>query len=802
MAPEEPSEPESIHTWKEIDTVYPFGQQSRGSEPAFRLSLHQAETPCYGILLAGLYPKAISVCLSASNSIKILRAIRSDDGNYRFHEMLQVNAIASVINDISWAPGSIRPHDLIAAACDDGCVRLYTVTVLTKSHSPSTNAGSFEESPSRDRHSSSHVHRQALSGIGAGLAGFSRGETARRPDGEYAYIESPTYRSRHYEKMYSKGRISSLCRDDILTSRGANPRTGVISPCILGGSSEASEGSDYVLIGWQQQERQPTVCVDERWKQDDLGWSLVECASGYPESNAVAIKSSDPGIASIAPEPISANPARARDLTSPPISNKAIEDCGKTYNGSLEDSVEDHMGEITQDIWRNSIPPSADRRLLLESHFRIPRKAVGSGRGSSNIQPDRSLREGLMSELSRYNATPRDKASRPFLPVFPDIIAIGHHAYPSTPSGDRDHHFDRKLTSQTKRRYGSLGVREIHPIYQGSQPRDQHASLVHPPKAPINPNLENTYRRPKVLLPARLRGYSTHHSEYRSASPKSTSRESVVDQRPNIKRLLATTAVPVANWFKQLANAECQNTRTSLAETHVRMASGQQEDRVREEVCPASTLDGIDASTCAARKAFRNISASKTCPETLKKPPLVSPVQQQTLLSRRGPRNPIGRAIFSHQQTPEKQRRIRDLTRPADGTPTAAGKHSPGRVGTIVRRKDTPEVFDSLLAILRELTSLVHFGYLHERLSKRTRQAVLTFHHAPEAIRTLRSQNANVWDYLSAIRHIVVATAYMVVLLSVVAAILKALKVFIDIAMCIWYPLGLLLKMVRWIVLD
>ncbi|KAI4159916.1 MAG: hypothetical protein L6R39_000292 [Caloplaca ligustica] len=160
----EPSEPESLRQWKEVDSVYPFGQQSRGSEPAFRLSLHQAETPSYGALSAGLDPKTISLCLSANSSIKILRATRSDDGNYQFHEMLDINGISSAINDVSWAPGSIRPHDLIAAACNDGCVRAYALTTPYKPHSASTGIGQVQSSPPEERHSSSLAIRQTPSG--------------------------------------------------------------------------------------------------------------------------------------------------------------------------------------------------------------------------------------------------------------------------------------------------------------------------------------------------------------------------------------------------------------------------------------------------------------------------------------------------------------------------------------------------------------------------------------------------------------------------------------------------------------
>ena len=175
----EPSEHETLNTWKEVDTIYPYGLQTRGSEPIVRLSVHQAEMPCYGALTAGLDPRAISICLSANNSFKIFRATRADDGIYQCHEMLEVNPIASTINDVSWAPGSIRPYELIAVACDDGCVRIYAVTISHNSQTSFTNTGSAQELPSRDRQNSLLSYRQGPSGIGAGLAGVSRVESAR-----------------------------------------------------------------------------------------------------------------------------------------------------------------------------------------------------------------------------------------------------------------------------------------------------------------------------------------------------------------------------------------------------------------------------------------------------------------------------------------------------------------------------------------------------------------------------------------------------------------------------------------------
>lgn len=177
----EPSEPESLSQWKEIDTLFPFGQHSRGAEPKITLCLQPSERPCYNAVIAGVDTRALSLAVSALNLIKIFRAIKPDEGNYHFYEVLEMATTATLINDVSWAPGCIRPYDVIAAACDDGYVRMFeldtpcaAVDVL-----PSLIPGS-RASQGNSRVSSAMNPHSVPSGIGAGLAGVSRASTTTR----------------------------------------------------------------------------------------------------------------------------------------------------------------------------------------------------------------------------------------------------------------------------------------------------------------------------------------------------------------------------------------------------------------------------------------------------------------------------------------------------------------------------------------------------------------------------------------------------------------------------------------------
>ena len=170
----EPSELESLSAWKELDQIYPYGQHSRGTEPRFRLSLHHSERPCYNAIMAGLDPRALSLAISAMSFIKIYRALKPEDGNYQLHEMIEIATDTPLINDVSWAPGCVRPYDLIAAACDDGCVRVFEINTPmdTKSSSRDTSDPLTPQSAGPGR--TLVAARNAPSGIGAGLAGASR----------------------------------------------------------------------------------------------------------------------------------------------------------------------------------------------------------------------------------------------------------------------------------------------------------------------------------------------------------------------------------------------------------------------------------------------------------------------------------------------------------------------------------------------------------------------------------------------------------------------------------------------------
>ena len=170
----EPTEPESLTAWKETDSIYPFGQQPRSAEPRYGLSLHQAERPCYDAILAGLDANALSLAVSATNIIKIIRALKLDESGYQLHNMLEIATDISLINDLAWAPGCIRPYDYVAAACDDGSVRIFEISTPHEVDSASGIVPRSSGLTNFHGRTQNTASRNTPSGIGAGLAGASR----------------------------------------------------------------------------------------------------------------------------------------------------------------------------------------------------------------------------------------------------------------------------------------------------------------------------------------------------------------------------------------------------------------------------------------------------------------------------------------------------------------------------------------------------------------------------------------------------------------------------------------------------
>ena len=94
-----------------------------------------------------------------------------------------------------------------------------------------------------------------------------------------------------------RGRMRTVSRDDQLVERGANPRTGLVSPFVVSDNSEESRRSDYIGVGnvgntGSAGQSPRTRTRSGKWKQDSLGWSLVESPLLSPIAQSMSDKMS------------------------------------------------------------------------------------------------------------------------------------------------------------------------------------------------------------------------------------------------------------------------------------------------------------------------------------------------------------------------------------------------------------------------------------------------------------------------------------------------------------------------------
>ncbi|KAL9123676.1 MAG: hypothetical protein Q9217_006917 [Psora testacea] len=176
----EPSDPTSLGSWREIDALYPFGQQHRSDEPRLDLSFHQALSPSSQALQAGLDPCVLSLVVSSANGIKVYRALKSEEEIYQVHEVGELPVDDTLVNAVAWAPGCVNPIDTIAVACDDSTVRVVEIAVQKLPMS----ILSARNQPSHVAAGRVPARAQSIaSGISAGLAGMNRKTVARSCNG-------------------------------------------------------------------------------------------------------------------------------------------------------------------------------------------------------------------------------------------------------------------------------------------------------------------------------------------------------------------------------------------------------------------------------------------------------------------------------------------------------------------------------------------------------------------------------------------------------------------------------------------
>lgn len=168
----EPVDHDNLSEWQDMWQDYLCKTPSRTEETSFRLCWHHEKLPAWPAILAGLDRKSLSLAVSVMDTVKIFRT----DKDRKFYLAAELTGTKGLIRDVAWANGSMRGFDVIAAASKDGHVRVYELHTPGASELPtSSNLNGSSDVTTDHKAQSSSTARPSKSGIGAGLAGQTRG---------------------------------------------------------------------------------------------------------------------------------------------------------------------------------------------------------------------------------------------------------------------------------------------------------------------------------------------------------------------------------------------------------------------------------------------------------------------------------------------------------------------------------------------------------------------------------------------------------------------------------------------------
>lgn len=126
----EPVELKTLSAWREMDSFYPFGQQSRNCEYTQSLSFKQIPKATPELLFdSSEYQDIVLLAVSMASSFKIFRAGKTEKHNFQMQEMLAMTSDGTSINSIAWRPGSSQLENIVALACNDGWGRLVEISL-------------------------------------------------------------------------------------------------------------------------------------------------------------------------------------------------------------------------------------------------------------------------------------------------------------------------------------------------------------------------------------------------------------------------------------------------------------------------------------------------------------------------------------------------------------------------------------------------------------------------------------------------------------------------------------------------
>lgn len=682
-------------------------------------------------------------------------------------------------------------------------------------------------------------------------------------------------------------RMRTVSRDDQLVERGANPRTGLVSPFIVSDDSEERRRNDYITAGEgglaDPSPRRRTR--SGKWKQDSLGWSLVES----PLLSPIAQSMSDKMSRTVSIKQLENRLLVETPVVDDPEPDNMTDEQIKKYQESIALAYRRGGGSLAMldpDTLLSPRKTTAERTSTSPTKLhKIQRKEVGSGvvrqsnsgdtvivNANNSAPPLSTPRKNIMKRQEARVFTPSNTPKGSSFESGADISNTVRKTDPFLGPGSRKTCSLMASATQSQS-YLNTGPRPAHQCLQNDLKSSPSPAPSDPP--PAFPTLDrylprlqfphpshfanlqtSSYRRPTQLLRARLSPLGQQRqvvedactTTFTTTSKKGPKRE----QRPTIQRQEGNKVVPRVNQFspgpkmppdqtitprnkpfhpsaatvdtlhlldlvtgksRATAPTEKANPAKDLANTRHQTKTWIPADCLRQAPCgnrprnvasPTQSTQGLClGSANVTRERIQANQSGAGCIPTYGLPGkehkavpgvgLQHPAgdKEQAILPAELTVGGESRAWFAGQwaDVQEEGQRL-DLN-------TLIRKETLGRRTSVLRREANVKLWMHIAEAWAE-----HFPKLGFILGRMIGHVMRTLHHASSAFIILRTAKTTTRDHFRAMRDLVLATLYLLLLLNLCMALKKVLFFVGKLLYWIGHPVQTIVMIVGWCVIG
>ncbi|MCJ1300032.1 hypothetical protein MMC08_002826 [Hypocenomyce scalaris] len=645
------------------------------------------------------------------------------------------------------------------------------------------------------------------------------------------------------ERRGRRGRMLTVRKEDELVSRGANPRTGLVTPWEANEESGEGDGGGWLSRGrgytWGQAKERGSS--GGKWTQNEHGWSLVQDQASSPVQQredgkairAVSVKEVEdrfvvnmPGVDD--PDPPSATAEQNR------FYQEGVERAYRKAGAS-----HGFVDPETLRTPRRGTPegPSTPPNRLQK----IRRKEVGSPASERNESTDTVIVNNQARASS--SQTPRnDTREMPRVRIVPPSSSAsqatkspdGHHCSHSPAQAQTQRPFlgprPGRKNSPTMNVIPSHSPLSTHPAptpLQRKEPKPDETTKwweQQKKQAGMKPQHEKRDQSPNTDPPPAGPGVGGELSPASQHRGKGEKYHGWVVTNPDAGDLEAPVPggeLEKAVWRGKKSRSPCMCMKCRMGRPQGAKAMQTTEKRgklaggntIKEHVRQNESRDGdgagcIPTGGCLGDDTVCSGNDGRTSDFKMKAlvnerrrrvkvpeiPEMEIPLDSEGVVA--------GNAWFActGQWGDEKERG--DVACGYDGVEEGEDEEDEDEEdsemleGALVRK-----MMDTWKAIW-EMEKRFHASSTAQTVSLRlfgmVQHVLMTLNPASPALRVLRKKDARVEDYFNAVRDLLLAGAYLLVLLNIILAVGKVVRVAMNVLLCAWWPVKAGLAVVRW----